>query len=125
MIWLAVALGSALGAVIRHACRLADERLLGLSFAAVPLPVTTLFVNLTGSFAIGAFAARYWSRQAPPEWEAFFVIGLLGGFTTFSAFSRETVGLAVSGQTALAASHVLLGTFLPLAGAFAGFYLAR
>lgn len=90
-----VMIGGALGAGARYG--------VGLALARPGFPWATLAVNLLGGLLMGLLAAR-----APTEgWRLFLGVGLLGGFTTFSAFSLDTLKLLQSGQTALALTYVL------------------
>jgi CrcB protein len=109
MAFLWVALGGALGSVARYACAGIGVRLLGATF-----PWSTLFVNVTGSFLIGFFAALTSAGGKPlvaGDARAFLLIGVLGGFTTFSSFSVETLALARADQLAAAGWNVV-GTVL-------------
>jgi CrcB protein len=106
----AVALGGAAGSVLRYALGL----LLAQAGGADRLPTATLLVNILGSLAIGLVSG--WLAREPaagPAVRAFAVTGVLGGFTTYSAFAMETVSLAQTGAPALAllnvAAHVVLG----------------
>lgn len=113
---LAVALGGALGAVLRVAvAELAKARL------GDGLPYGTLLVNVVGSFAIGMLAALLLRPGvAEPRWAAFLIPGLLGGFTTFSAYSLEVVRLVEQGRPGAAVGYagvsVLAGVFAAAAG---------
>ena len=82
-----------------------------LSAALVPqarLPLGTLLVNLAGCLAIGLVVGAFARAGAlSQEWRLFLVVGLLGGFTTFSAFGLETLALLRRGETAWAAGYVL------------------
>lgn len=96
---LQVALGGAIGAVLRYGTGMLAVRLAGSGF-----PWGTLTVNLLGSFLMGmAFAIL--GPRAPGG--LFLMTGVLGGFTTFSAFSLETVALIERGAPGLAAAYVL------------------
>jgi fluoride exporter len=100
--YLLAALGGALGALARWAVA-----------EAVPSPGgwpwATLLVNLAGCFAIGALLAALAARSPEPAWARPFVgVGVLGGFTTYSAFAVEVVTLLDDGAHALAAGYVLL-----------------
>ena len=110
---ISVALGGALGAVLRY--------LVGL---AVAFPMGTLAVNVLGSFLIGLvwviFAAR--GLQA---WLPFVMTGVLGGFTTFSAFSLDTLRLVEAGRITAAGGYVLGSVVLSVLACFAGLTLAR
>ncbi len=99
-----VALGSAIGGVGRHLASL----LIPYDPAAGSLPVATLSVNIAGSFLIGlvaAHAAR--GGFGDPRAALFLATGVCGGFTTFSAFSLQMVGLLQQGEPAAAAVYVL------------------
>jgi CrcB protein len=122
MVYLWVALGGALGSVARYACTGLAVRWLGSGF-----PWGTLFVNVSGSFAIGLLAALLSADGRPllgSDARAFVMIGVLGGFTTFSAFSLETVNLVRGGAIGAAGANVALSLALCLLGAWLGFAAA-
>jgi CrcB protein len=122
MTYLWVALGGALGSVARYTSSTVAARWLGLGF-----PWGTLFVNVAGSFAIGLLAALVTADGRPlldTEARAFLLVGVLGGFTTFSSFSFETLELARGGALGAAAANVALSLALCLAGAWLGFAAA-
>lgn len=108
-----VALGGALGATLRYG--------LGAQLARPGFPVAVLTANVAGSFLMGL--GMVWLVRAGAEgWQPFLLVGVLGGFTTFSAFSFETVALIERGHWAQAAAYVLLSVGLgvaALAGAMA------
>ena len=108
-----MALGGACGAVLRYSV-VAASHALGLTF-----PLGTLVVNVVGSFLIG-IVAIYWIGGSGGGTQLFFQTGLLGAFTTFSAFSLETVTLWQSGHEKAAALNVLLNIVLCLAAVAAG-----
>jgi fluoride exporter len=119
MMYLWVALGGALGSVARYAVSLGAVRFLGAGF-----PWGTLLVNVAGSFAIGLLAALVTADGRPAlggDARAFVMIGILGGFTTFSSFSLETLNLARSGALGAAAANVGFSLLLCLAGVWLGF----
>jgi CrcB protein len=97
------------------------HRLLDTTF-----PAGTLVVNVTGSFLIGLLL-RYGLETATltPELRGLLTIGFCGGYTTFSAFSYETLALLEDGEWTRAAFYVLGSVVLSLLGAFLGFALAR
>jgi CrcB protein len=103
MSWLFIAIGSALGGISRHAVGLWVTQKWGGSF-----PWGTLTVNVVGSFAIGVLAAFVSvSQRAPAQVvREFAMIGFLGGFTTFSAFSLQTLQLLRDGKGAFALLNV-------------------
>jgi CrcB protein len=119
-IWLAVMLGGATGSLARYA--------LGLWLkAAVPaFPLTTLVVNVAGSFCIGAIHAATMGHAEVPDWLRIGLItGVLGGFTTFSAFSLETLILWQEDRMAAALVSVALNLFLALAACALGAWAFR
>ncbi len=114
---LLVALGGAVGSIARYGVGLAAARWFGLAF-----PWGTLAVNVLGGLAIGLMAARI-----APENESLRLLigtGLLGGFTTFSAFSLETVRL-LEQQPGLAALYVLASLVLGVGACWMGLQLGR
>jgi CrcB protein len=116
---LQVALGGAIGASLRYLAGVGAVRLMGQGF-----PWGTLFVNLLGSLAMGALvvllAQKDATRLAP-----LLLTGLLGGFTTFSAFSLDAVTLYERGQIGAAASYVTASVVLSIAALFAGMALMK
>lgn len=120
MNWLWVAGGGALGSALRYGLALGVQRRLGTGW-----PFGTLAVNLLGSFLIGWAFHLLVSREILAEGPRLFIVaGLLGGFTTFSAFSLETLRLLQEGAWPLAALYVALSTAGGLLAAWAGFQLA-
>jgi fluoride exporter len=116
-----VAVGSALGGVARYWCGIIAERLAGVAF-----PWGTLFVNVTGSFAIGLFFAltsRSGRFETSETAKLFFMTGICGGYTTFSAFSLQTLSLLHDGDWFLAAANVLASVLLCLIAVWAGYRL--
>jgi CrcB protein len=118
---LLVGLGGALGSMLRFGMSTGLHALLGRAF-----PWGTLFVNVTGSFAIGLLYVLLIERVAlGPEWRALLMVGLLGGYTTFSSFSIETLNLIESGDLMRATVNVLASVALCLAAVWAGVSVAR
>ncbi|MGI9091386.1 MAG: fluoride efflux transporter CrcB [Gemmatimonadaceae bacterium] len=120
MIWY-IALGSAAGGISRYMLGGLVQQRLGSSF-----PVSTLIINVTGSFLLG-FLLR-WSVESAavtPETRALLTTGFCGGYTTFSTYSYETAALIEDGQYARAGVYVGLSVGLALIGTFAGFALAQ
>ena len=117
-----IALGSALGGVARNGMSAWVAQRAGDAF-----PWGTLAVNVLGSLVVGALAgvgdAPRWGLSV--EARQFLMIGVLGGFTTFSAFSLQTLRLIQDGDWARAAGNVLLSVGLGLAAAAAGYRMAR
>lgn len=117
-----VALGSALGGAGRYGVGLWSAAWLGTGF-----PWGTLIVNVLGSFIIGVFAAL--SSQVGPitisdDARLFVTVGLCGGFTTFSAFSLQTLNLVQSGAWAAAAANIAGSVVLCLVAVWAGYAVA-
>jgi len=102
--WIAVAVGGALGSVARHAVNhLVHQRWLTTRF-----PVGTVTINLAGCFAIGLLSGLLVSERIALRlyWREFVLVGLLGGFTTFSTFGLDTFVLARTGSPLHAAVNV-------------------
>ena len=119
--FLVVFVGAGLGGMLRHASNIGFQRLLGPD-----LPASTLVVNVLGSLCIGALAGYLALRgQATPAVQLFLATGVLGGFTTFSAFSLEAVLLWERGQLVAFAAFVLASVLLSIAAVFAGLALTR
>jgi CrcB protein len=114
-----VALGGALGAVLRYLTSLGAMRLIGAGF-----PWGTVIVNIVGSFAMGIVVVVL-AHVSGTRFAPFLMTGLLGGFTTFSAFSLDAVTLYERGDVTLAAGYVLSSVVLSIAALFAGLLLAR
>jgi CrcB protein len=117
--YLQVALGGALGATARYATGLAATRLLGKGF-----PWGTLIVNVAGGVLMGVLVVVLLQLSAN-RYAPFLMTGVLGGFTTFSAFALDAVTLYERGQTMLAAGYVVASVSLSILGLFAGLLLAR
>jgi CrcB protein len=116
-----VALGGAIGAATRHLVNVHVGRLVGSGF-----PWATLAINVAGSLVMGMLIelmALRWS--ASQEMRAFLTVGVLGGFTTFSAFSLETVVLWERGAALLAAIYVLGSVALSILALIFGLWLVR
>ena len=117
---LLVGCGGAIGAILRHFSGVAATVLFGAGF-----PIGTLFVNISGSLAMGFLAAMLLERTVDPRMAAFLLTGLLGGFTTFSAFSLETVGLFRDARLMAAFSYVTASVVLSIAMFLIGSWLGR
>jgi CrcB protein len=116
-----VMLGGALGAGLRYGVGLAAARKLSGDF-----PWGTFLVNLLGGFAAGLLLGWLLARGAQADpWRLFLGVGVLGGFTTFSAFSAETAYMLERGHVSLAALYVIASVSGALALLFAGLWLAR
>lgn len=121
---LVIALGGALGAVLRH-----------LSFVVIirnywvigKFPTTTMFVNVFGSLLAGIlyyFIIRNFD-SFNPHWKNFLMFGLLGGFTTFSAFSLDFFRLFTAGEVLQAFIYALVSVILAILALFFGYYLSK
>lgn len=121
MNFLIVFLGAGLGGVARYGVNQLAVAWLGLAF-----PWATLAVNVVGSFLMGLCAEVIVARFGGwPEARLFLMTGVLGGFTTFSAFSLEAYALWARGEGGLAALYVGASVGLSIAALVAGFFLAR
>ncbi len=121
-IYLAVGLGAALGGIARFWVAAVAARLLGDLY-----PWGTFFVNVSGSAFIGFFAVLTAAEGrifVPFTTRAFVMVGLCGGFTTFSTFSLETLNLARDGEMWKAAANVFGTVVSCLIGAWCGAMLA-
>jgi CrcB protein len=115
-----IAAGGALGSLARYGVgSLVHEKYAGL------FPLGTLTVNLTGSFIIGVLWGVANGLSMHPNVSAFLFVGLLGGFTTFSSYSLETLNLLRDGDYKLALYSVLLNNVAGILLAFVGLVLAR
>jgi len=115
--------GGGIGAGLRHGVNLGAARWLGMEF-----PWGTLTVNVVGSFLIGVLAAWFAFRgdsYTTQSLRLFLTTGILGGFTTFSAFSLDFALLFERGDAMLAAVYVVASVALSLAAIFAGLWLVR
>ena len=115
---IAVAVGGALGALGRYALSRSAQHLLGAAF-----PWGTLAVNLLGCLLMGILAGALQRGTLPPETQALAAVGILGSFTTFSAFSLETVRLLQEGAWTRALLYVLLSVGVGLAALALGLSL--
>jgi CrcB protein len=119
--FLVVFLGGGFGAAIRHGVNLVVARMLGTAF-----PYSTMLINITGSFAMGTIIAYFAFRgDLSQHWRLFLTTGILGGYTTFSAFSLDTALLYERGQMGMAALYVIASVAISIAGLFAGLALVR
>ena len=116
MSWLAIGLGAAMGAWLRWG--------LGMLMNNVHehIPLGTLVANLCGGYVIGLAMAFFYSNNGvSPEWRLFIITGLLGGLTTFSTFSAETVLMLQRGEYVWAALQVVLHVVGAILLCMAGF----
>lgn len=117
----AVAAGGAIGSVLRFWITSGVYAVFGRSF-----PVGTLTVNVLGCLVMGLLYVLLLERMAVgPEWRAALLIGVLGGFTTFSSFSIETFNLIEGGELFTALLNVMLNVLSCVAATWLGVVLAR
>ncbi len=118
----AVAVGGAIGAALRHGVGLASVRLLPTGW-----PHGTFIVNLVGSLAMGVLIGwlAFKGQGGSQTLRLFLATGLLGGFTTFSAFSLEVANFLRAGDTGKAAVYAGLSVALGVAALFLGLWIAR
>lgn len=116
-----VAVGGAVGASIRHLVNLGSMRLLGIGF-----PWGTMAINVTGSLAMGVFIELLARRfDGSPELRLFVATGVLGGYTTFSAFSLDFAVLWERGDAVQAFGYAAGSVIVSLLALFAGLWLVR
>jgi CrcB protein len=115
-----VAVGGAAGASLRYLFGAAIFRVTG----PADFPLAIMAVNILGSFLMGVFVVAA-AHRGLTHLSPFVMTGLLGGFTTFSAFSLETVTLMERGQLGAAAAYVALSVVLSVGGLMLGVMLAR
>ncbi|MCL6283587.1 fluoride efflux transporter CrcB [Ruegeria sp. 2012CJ41-6] len=115
-----VALGGAIGAALRHLTGVGVFR----AFGPQDFPVAILAVNIIGSFLMGFFVVTA-AHRGLTHLNPFVMTGIMGGFTTFSAFSLEAVTLYERGALGHAALYVGLSVGLSIGALFLGLYLAR
>ena len=121
--YLLVGAGGALGAMARHGTGVLVTRFWGTG----GFPLATLLVNIVGSAAMGVFVGlmAHWLPAWQPEARLFFAVGVLGGFTTFSSFSLDTIVLVERGDLLQAGAYVLLSVVLCLLGLYLGLLATR
>jgi CrcB protein len=121
MLYLIVFLGAGLGGALRHGVNVGAARLLGYGF-----PFGTLIVNVLGSFMIGALAGYFAFRPGIGQhMRLFLTTGILGGFTTFSAFSLDAALLVERHAYGLAAGYIVGSVAASLVALFLGLSLFR
>jgi CrcB protein len=118
MAYLWIAVGSALGGVLRHWCSGVAAQLIGETF-----PWGTLIVNVAGSFAIGFFftySGPDGRQLVDPVTRQFVMVGICGGYTTFSSFSLQTLNLMRDGQFLHAGANILCSVLLCMLAVWLG-----
>jgi CrcB protein len=119
---LLVGIGGAIGSVARYGSGVLVDRLSPTTF-----PLATMLVNITGSLVMGLFIG--WLARTEPAWQAdarlFFAVGVLGGFTTLSSFSLDTVILMERGELGQAALYVLGSVVVSVLALLVGLLITR
>lgn len=115
-----IALGGSLGCVLRFVVSTMIQNSAGASF-----PWGTFAVNIVGSFLIGFLAEMFDAVIVPSQWRSFATIGFLGGFTTFSTFSFETLNLLREKEYLYAFGNILASNVVGLAAVVAGIFAFR
>jgi fluoride exporter len=114
-----VALGGAIGASLRYLTNVGAMRMFGPGF-----PIGTVIVNIAGSFVMGLLVVTL-AKKGGNHLAPLLMTGILGGFTTFSAFSLDALTLWERGQQGLAFGYVAASVLLSLAAIAAGLFVAR
>jgi fluoride exporter len=121
MNYLLVFVGGGLGSTLRYLVNVICPKLFGPAF-----PYHTFIINITGSTVMGLIAGYFAFRgDASQSWRLFLMTGILGGYTTFSAFSLDTAFLYERGDLGLALFYVLGSVVFSIGGLFAGLALMR
>jgi CrcB protein len=121
MNYLIVFLGAGVGGALRHGANVLAFRLLGSA-----LPFGTLFVNIFGSLVMGLIVGWLaFKGDAPQSWRLFLTTGVLGGFTTFSAFSLDVALIYERGEMGMAAAYAGISVAGSILALFLGLWLVR
>ena len=121
MNYLIVFLGAGIGGTLRYVVNVIALRLPGADYS-----LGTMAINIVGSFAMGIVAGAFmFKTDLPSSLRLFLATGVLGGFTTFSAFSLDAVAIYQRGEPIMAALYVAGSVILSIAGLWAGLSLAR
>jgi len=119
--YLSIALGGALGSMARYATGVYVGRWLGTTF-----PWGTLLINIFGSFLIGVFAESFALRwDTSQTTRAFLIVGICGGYTTFSTFSLDIVTLINRGEILAACAYIVASVALGILALYAGLHAMR
>jgi CrcB protein len=120
--YLLVAIGGALGSVARYGTGIAVGKVWSSAF-----PLGTMLINIAGSLAMGLFVG--YLVRTTPAWQAdgrlFVAVGVLGGFTTFSSFSLDTISMFERGEVGQALLYVLVSVVVGIAALYGGLVLMR
>ena len=119
---LLVGAGGAIGSIVRYLSGVAVGRVWASAF-----PLATMLINISGSLIMGLFIG--WLARTTPAWQAdarrYFAVGVLGGFTTLSSFSLDTVVLLERGEFGQAVLYVLGSVVVSIAALFVGLLVMR
>jgi CrcB protein len=120
--YLLVGLGGAIGSIARYGSGVVVGRIW-----PSPFPLATMLINIAGSLAMGLLVG--WLARTTPAWQAdarlFVAVGVLGGFTTFSAFSLDAITLIERGEPGQAALYVLGSVLVAVLALYVGLILMR
>lgn len=119
MSFIYVGFGGFIGALARYSFNLIFGSILGL-----PIPLATLFVNILGSFVMGVIF-YFTSNNSSEFYKLFFMTGILGGFTTFSAFSLDSINMFVEKEYQNLFLYISISVFLSIFSLYLGFILSR
>ena len=114
---IAIGAAGAVGSVLRHLLGRAVQGGVHAGF-----PIGTLMVNVVGCVIVGVVSRYFLNNEVNPLFKSALIVGFCGGFTTFSAFSLETVGLLSGGAVGKALLYVTLSVVLCLTGTAIGFF---
>jgi len=118
---MAVAVGGAIGSVMRYLVGIGAGRLFGTDF-----PWGTLIINITGSFVMGLFAGLFATRwNLPQAMRIFLTVGICGGYTTFSTFSLDSFYLIERGELAATAVYMIGSAVLSVGALIGAMHLVR
>lgn len=118
--WIMIGAGSFIGGVLRYfLSQVVQSKMLSV------FPYGTFAVNVIGCFVIGAVISLADKQSMSNDWKLFLATGICGGFTTFSAFSMETLALLRGGQVSIALLYIAGSVLLGLAATWAGYALAQ
>lgn len=120
MVLLWVGFGGAMGSILRYTLGGAVQR-----FSARGFPIGTLAVNVLGCLLIGVLIQKFANQQTQGLMRALWIVGFCGGFTTFSAFSSETIGLIQGGEIGSALLYAMLSVTLCLFATWMGLVLTK
>ena len=119
MSFIYVGFGGFIGALARYSFNLIFGSILGL-----PIPLATLFVNILGSFVMGVIF-YFTSNNSSEFYKLFFMTGILGGFTTFSAFSLDSINMFIEKEYQNLFLYISISVFLSIFSLYLGFILSR